>query len=153
MSKKSNQSFKIGDVYDETIAALPIQERLDVLEGICYKVTNESYTKQLSSEELSDKKSRLAEVSIQISELEEKKKEIMAELKAEMTEPAQEKTELLTAIKFKREDRKGMLYYMDDQEESLMYVFDDTATCIEVRPLRGDEKQTKIRNLNQVSNG
>lgn len=153
MSKKTNHSFSIGDKYDETIAALPTQERMDVLEGICYKMTNESYTKQLSAEELSDRKSRLAEVSILIAELEEKKKEIMAELKAEMTEPAQEKTELLTSIKYKREDRKGMLYYIDDQEQSVMYVFDDTATCVEVRPLRGDEKQTKIRNLNQVSNG
>lgn len=58
MSKKS--TFKIGDRYDDQIASLPSQERIDVLEGICYQVKKESYTKQLSQEEQAEKKSELA---------------------------------------------------------------------------------------------
>ena len=146
------QSFKVGDHYDEKVAALPIQERKDVLEGICYKMTNESYTKQLSQEEQTEKKHELAEISILISELEQKKKAILSELKAEMTEPLETKSELLKAIKYKSETRTGVLFYIDDQESGTMYIFDDNAVCVEFRPLRQEEKQTRMRTLNIAGN-
>lgn len=149
---EKNQSFKVGDHYDEKVAALTYQERKDVLEGICYKMTNESYTKQLTQEEQTEKKHELAEVSILISELLEKKKAILAELKAEMTTPTEQKSELLKAIKYKSETRTGLLFYIDDQESGTMYIFDDNAVCVEFRPLRQDEKQTRMRTLNIASN-
>ena len=150
MSKKS--TFKIGDRYDDQIASLPSQERIDVLEGICYQVKKESYTKQLSQEEQAEKKSELAEVSILIAELEEKKKDLIAQLKAEMTEPIEQKKKLLKTIKYKSETREGLLFYIDDQENGMMYIFDENAVCVEFRSLRQDEKQTKMRTLNTAVN-
>lgn len=148
----SKQTFKLGEVYDPKVAELPIDERKDVLEGICYDLKVESYTKQLTKEELTEKKSRLAEVSISLSEIADRKKEAMASFKAEAVEPETEKKELLTAIKYKSETRTGVLYHVDDQETQLMYSFDENAVCVDVRPLKQDEKQTKMRNLNLASN-
>lgn len=154
MSKNKNQiGFRPGDLYDEKVASYPVQERRDILEGIAYKVETDKYTKALTPEEQAHKKHLLAEVSIQLSELEAKKKEIMAELKAEFAEPLAEKKELLDVIRHKSERREGLLYYIDDQENGMMYIFDDNAECIESRAMRPDEKQTKIKSLNNVSNG
>lgn len=151
--KKQKLIFRPGDYYDESIAKLKLQERRDVLEGIAYKVSTEAYTKALTPEEHAEKKSELAEISIQLSELEAKKKEIMAELKAEFAEPLAIKQELLGVIKHKSERREGLLYYIDDQEAGMMYIFDDNAECIEARSLRPDEKQMKIKSLFLESNG
>lgn len=153
MSKKQKPAFRPGDYYDESIARLKVTERRDVLEGIAYKVASESYTKSLTPEEQAEKKSELAEISIQISELEAEKKILMAEMKARLEEPLKEKDELLGVIKHKSERREGLLYYIDDQDAGMMYIFDDNAECIEARALRPDEKQMKIKSLILESNG
>jgi hypothetical protein len=143
--KKEEFQYRVGDVYDEQVHSLPVQERMDVLEGICYQAKDESYLKKLSEEELIQKKEILSEVSIQLSELEEKKKLILAELKAEAETQIEIKKEVLVAIKHKSEFCKGILYYIDDQESGMMYIFDENAVCVESRRLRQEEKQTTIK--------
>jgi hypothetical protein len=87
----------------------------------------------------------LSEVSIQLSELEDKKKLLLAELKAEAELPTEIKKEVLVAIKHKSEFRNEILYYIDDQEAGMMYIFDADAVCVETRRLRQEEKQTTIK--------
>lgn len=149
MMSNSHQ-FSIGEVYDPSIAKQDPVTRKDTLEGVAYKVVERSYTKHLTLEDLEDKKSELAEISIKLDELETKKKELMAEMKKEMETPSQVKKELLKAIKFQAEEREGVLYYMDDQEGGMMHIFDDTATCVEVRALRQDERQTSIHTMHKT---
>jgi len=150
---QSQNQWKVGDFYHESLMGLTPKERRDVMEGLAYKVTTEGYTKRLNENELIDKKSILAEISIEIAELEEKKRELMAQIKAEMELPAATKKELLSAIKHKSEFRQGILYYVDDQETGTMYIFDESAECVDARPLRQEEKQTRIRNLNTGTDG
>lgn len=69
-----------------------------------------------------------------------------------MTEPIEQKKELLKTIKYKSETREGLLFYIDDQENGMMYIFDENAVCVEFRSLRQDEKQTKMRTLNTAVN-
>lgn len=143
--KKEEFQYRVGDVYDEQVHSLPVQERMDVLEGICYQAKDENYLKKLSEEELIQKKEILAEVSIHLSELDGKKKMLLAELKAEAETPTEIKKEVLVAIKHKSELRNGILYYIDDQEAGMMYIFDADAVCVETRRLRQEEKQTTIK--------
>ena len=146
MAKKNkNLLYEIGDIYDESILTLNGKEVMDTMEGICYKVVDEGYTKNLSREEIIQKKDELSSVIIELADLEERKKMLMAELKKQEEEPKQSKTELLKAIRYKTEFRQGTVYYIDDQENGFMYLFDANAVCIDVRPLRQDEKQVRIK--------
>ena len=146
MSEKKH-TYKVGDFYDDSMINAESNSVSDTMNSICYKVEDTSYSKILSEADLIEKKEMLAEVSIQLDELAERKKELISQLKNEFLNPTIEKAEILKAIKFKSEQRKGILFYVDFQEEGMMYIFDDQAICIEARKLRSDEKQTKIKIL------
>lgn len=146
MSKKMKApDFIVGDVYDEGIASLPKESRIDNLESISYSVKEIGYTKNLTDDELAEKKTSLAEVSIELNELEEEKKRLTEEIKLQMKLPKQEKMILLQTIKHKTEYRNGTIFSMDDQEAGVMYLFDSDAVCVEVRPLHKEEKQMVLK--------
>ena len=69
--------------------------------------------------------------------------------KAELKEPNIEKAELLQAINMKSVEEEGTLFYCDDQEEGIMYIIDQQGICIDSRPLRAKERQTKMRTVNE----
>lgn len=139
--------FKIGDVYAPELQGLNALEKRDVMESIAYKVSDEGYTKTLSEQDLIEKKDELSDVIMEIADIEERKKETMAQFKKELEEPLEAKKELLLSIRTKTENRKGLCFYVDDQESNKMYVFDEHAECIDVRTLRKDERQVRIKLL------
>lgn len=144
--------FRIGEHYAENLKGLSTKEIEDNLEGICYAIQEGSYTKLLSKEELDERKNRLAEVSIELAKIEDKKKEYMEEIKFLMKEPTEVKKDMLDAIKHKSERTEGKLFLIDDQEDGMMYMFDNQGICVDMRAMLPGEKQQKIRTLN-VSNG
>ena len=145
-------NFKIGELYDPTFKNLKPEELQANLEGLCYEVKEEAYTKQLTDADLAERKTDLAEVSIEISELEYEKKQINQELRAKIKTPKAQRAELLEAIKHRSEHRKGKLYLVDEPESSMMYYFDSEGICVHARPMKPSEKQTKIRTLKNASN-
>lgn len=153
MAKKEKGNYAIGEVFDERLAMLPTNEIMDTMESVCYNVTEGGYSKILSEKDLIEKKELLAETSILIAELDEQKKEQIKAFKEKLEGPLAEKKELLSAIKFKTEFKNGTLFHVDDQENGLMYVFDEQAVCVDVRPLRNSEKQVKIKILKTGTNG
>ncbi|WP_405329527.1 hypothetical protein [Leeuwenhoekiella sp. LLG6367-2.1] len=144
--------FKIGEHYDPTFKKLDALEIQQNLEGICYEIKEEAYTKQLTDADLAERKTDLAEVSIEISELEYEKKQINQELRAKIKTPKAVRAELLEAIKHRSEHRKGKLFLVDEPESSMMYYFDSEGICVHARPMKPSEKQIKIRTLKNASN-
>ena len=145
-------NFKIGELYDPQFKGLSAVEREQNLEGICYEVKEESYTKPLTEEDLAERKTELAEVSINISELELEKKEISAKLRAKIKEPKIERARLLENIKHRSEHMKGKIFLIDEPETGMMYYFDKEGVCVHARPITPSEKQTKIRTLKSAGN-
>lgn len=152
MSKKKT-GWDVGELYDPMFQQMEKQSLKDTLESVAYNVDEGNYTIELTDEMLNGKREELAEISIKIHELEETKKNLMAEMKALLKEPTEIKHELLTVIKHKSEFRNGTLFYVDDQDDNRMYKFNDEGICVESRPLRKEERQTKIKTLNNVANG
>lgn len=148
----SKYKWKVGDLYSETVAAAPKDYRMETLGSLAYHTKTSSYSRNLTPEELVEKKSRLSELALELEALEEKKKQLMDEIKTEMAEPKSEYSEVLSQIKYKQEQKSGKLFEIDDQEEGRMYVFDSDAICIEVRSLRPEERQGKMRMLNTGTN-
>lgn len=145
----SKREFEIGDVYDENLVKEDQIVVRNTLESIASVVTKESYTKLLSDDEITERRKNLADVSIEINDIEEEKKKVMDEFKLRLKKPIEIKKELLNAIKHKAEQRNGNLFHIDDQENGFMYIFDEEGVCVDSRPLRPTERQIKIKMLNE----
>lgn len=140
-------NFKIGQHYDESLKTMQPAEIKDNLEAIAYGVQEKSYTKNLTEEEIVERKDEYSEIAIQLSEIDAQKKEILERFKNQIKEPKLKASMLLESIKFKSEQKHGLLFLVDDQEDGMMYSFDTLGVCVEVRPLLKEEKQTRLRTL------
>lgn len=139
--------FKIGQVFDESFKTLQPHEVVQNLEGVAYDLSEESYTKNLTEEELAERKDKYSEIGVKLSDLAAKKKEAVESFTAQEKEPKIEAKILLEAIKYKSEQIHGTLYLVDDQEDGMMYYFDALGVCVNARPLTRTEKQTKLKSL------
>jgi len=154
MANDKVREFEIGDKYDAQLSIQTPDVIKNTLEGVAYNVVNDSYTKTLSEEEVTERRKQLANVSIEINDIEEEKKEVITEFKERLAKPLSDKKELLSTIKHKSEYRTGNLYQLDDQENGFMYIFDEEGICVDSRLLKPTERQGRIRTINQeVSNG
>lgn len=142
-------NFKIGQLYDEALRTMQPQDIKDNLESVAYDIHEKSYTKNLTEEEIVERKDEYSKISISLSEIEVQKKEAMERFKNLVKEPKQKASILLDSIKFKSEQKHGKLFLVDDQEDGMMYSFDTMGVCVEVRPLTKEEKQTKLKALKQ----
>ncbi len=141
-------NFKIGQHYDEALRSMQPADIKDNLESIAYGIQEKSYTKNLTEEEIVERKDEYSQIAIRLSEIDTQKKEAMDRFKQLVKEPKTQASMLLESIKFKSEQRHGVLYLVDDQEDGLMYSFDTLGVCVEVRPLLKEEKQTRLRTVN-----
>jgi len=148
MSKKTKKEFEVGDVFDPTLEGSSEQAVIDTLESVAYSIKEEGYTKILSSAEVTEKRAELSDICIEINDVEEEKKMVVAQFTEQLKQPKLDRTMLLASIKHKSEFRRGNLYYVDDQENGFMYIFDNKGECIESRVLKPSEKQGKIKMLN-----
>jgi hypothetical protein len=122
-------NFKIGQHYDEALRTMQQSEIKDNLEAIAYGLQDKSYTKNLTEEEIIERKDEYSEIAISLSEIAVQKKEVMDRFKEMIKEPKSKASILLDSIKFKSEQRHGRLYLVDDQEDGMMYSFDTLGVC------------------------
>jgi hypothetical protein len=141
-------NFKLGNHYDQAFTTMSEKEVKDNLEAIAYGIEERSYTKNLTAEEVIQKKDDYSEIGIRLSEIALEKKEAMDRFKIRSKEPKEQSGILLQAIKFKSEQKFGELYLVDDQESGMMYSFDLSGVCVDVRPLAKKEKQLKLKTVN-----
>jgi hypothetical protein len=145
-------NFKIGQHYDQAFRTMQPSEVVDNLEAIAYGLSEQSYTKNLTESEITERKDQYSEIGIKLSELSVQKKEAIERFKLLEKEPALTAKTLLESIKFKSEQKFGKLYLVDDQEEGMMYFFDVFGVCVDARQLTKNEKQTKLKTLKTGSN-
>jgi hypothetical protein len=141
------KTIKVGDSYDVAFSTMQTKEIQDNLEAVAYAMTETSYTKNLTEEEVLEKKDEYSEIGIKLSDLSKSKKEAIDKFKLLEKEPKAQSSILLEAIKFKSEQKYGKLFLIDDQEAGIMYSFDVHGICVETRALTKSEKQTKIKTL------
>jgi len=147
------REFEIGQSYDPSLSIGGAEAVKDTMESIADSITNESFTKILSEDEIIAKQKELSTTCILINEIEIEKKEAMDEFKLQLKEPNAEKAELLHAIKYKSEERVGNLYHLSDQENGFMYIFDEEGICVDSRLLKPTERQLSIKHAKTGTDG
>lgn len=136
---------------EQQLSVMSESERQNWLEDNASKVEpNSTYVRTLTAEEVRTSKEVYSEKAIVL----DAKVEAFTEIKKEFTNETNDiKSEMKTELKkFKNgvEEMKGTLYFMDDQHNSLMYVYDQFGNQIECRPLRPHEKQKTIFSINKT---
>lgn len=125
----------------ELFKDVPVEKRAQMLRDNADEVVNESYTKTLTPEELTEIKDSLSGIAININDIEEEKKVVVNVFKARLNPLKNEMKEKLKAIKYKAIMVKGELFKMVDRETRMVGFYDVNGDLISSRPAMADELQ------------
>lgn len=117
------------------------KERLEFLKTNCFGVEEKGYMKQFSPDELAVMKDELADVSIEINEIEIRKKETIDCFKLELKPLDETRKGLLSNIKQKAEFVKENCYKFIYEDERMVGYFNAGGQLIEARPMQPEEMQ------------
>ena len=119
-------------------------QRTNFLKDNCDAVEEKGYMKPYTSEELQGHKENLANVSIEIAEIEAEKKAQDAYYKGQLKPLMEQRTRMVSNIKSKSEYVKEICYKFVDQEAKETGFYNEDGDLIESRPTTADELQPTI---------
>lgn len=122
---------------------VPLEDRLRLLMDNCDEREEKLYMKDLSQEELDGKRETLTTNYIKISDLDDELGKIKADFKFQTDPLKTENKVLLGQVKTRKEEVKGILFHFADQEDSMMYTYDQLGELVGSRRLLPKEKQLK----------
>ena len=120
------------------------RDREAFLKDNCDKVEEKGYMKPYTPEELQGHKENLANVSIEIAEIEAEKKAQDAYYKGKLKPLNEQRSQMVSNIKSKSEYVKEICYKFIDQEAKETGFYNADGDLIESRPATADELQPSI---------
>lgn len=129
---------------DVMLADTPIEQRAQILRDSCDKIVEKCYTRKFNTEETNEKRAELANVSIQIADLEEKLAEIRADYKGRIKPLIERMGKIRGELKSGGEWITGECYQFLDAEENKVALYDPNGYKIEERDMRPEERSRTI---------
>lgn len=120
------------------------EARVNVLDANSDAIEEITYTRRFSPDELADMRNRLADNSIEESDIEAKKKEEMDRFKDKLKPIQKAKTTLLSKLKTKTEQVTESCYKMINRKERLVGYYNSDGELVSARPLNAQEMQKTI---------
>jgi hypothetical protein len=120
------------------------RERVSFLKDNCDAVEERGYMKPFTPDTVTAMKNELAEVSIQINDIQAEKKEAMKDFKLRTDPLTDEKKILLGNIKQKAEFVKEQCYKFIDRTDKMTGFYNADGLLVECRPSTPDELQATI---------
>ena len=120
------------------------RDREAFLKDNCDKVEEKGYMKPYTPEELQGHKENLANVSIEIAEVEAEKKAQDAYFKGQLKPLIEQRAQMVSNIKSKSEYVKEICYKFVEQEEKETGFYNADGDLVESRPATADELQPTI---------
>lgn len=120
------------------------RDREAFLKDNCDNVEEKGYMKPYTPEELQGHKENLANVSIEIAEIEAEKKAQDAYYKGQLKPLNEQRSQMVSNIKSKSEYVKEICYKFVDQEAKETGFYNADGDLIECRPATADELQPTI---------
>ena len=121
----------------------PIQ-REAFLKDNCDACEQNGYMKPYTPEELQGHKEKLANVSIEIAEIEAEKKQVEADFKGRLKPLKESRAIMVSNIKSKAEYVNEVCYRFTDQETKETGYYNKDGILVECRPATADELQPNI---------
>lgn len=119
-------------------------QREAFLKDNCDACEQKGYMKPYTPEELQGHKEKLANVSIEIAEIEAEKRVVDAEFKGRLKPLKESRSAMVSNIKSKAEYVNEICYRFTDQEARMTGYYNKEGKLIESRPATADELQTTI---------
>ena len=120
------------------------EQRKRFLNDNADSVVEKTYMRQFTAEELQSRKEQLANISIQISDVETEKKQVMDSFKERLKPLTEQHASLIEDIRKKAELVSGICYCFVSEEERMTYVINEHGDCIESHPCTAEELQKTV---------
>ena len=125
---------------DVMLADTPVEEREQILRDSCDKIIERRYTRKFDMSETNERRAELADVSIQIAELEQELAETRASYKGRIKPLLERLCKIRDELKTGGEWVTGECYEFIDLEEKKAALYDPNGYKLEERELRPDER-------------
>jgi len=125
-------------------------ERLNLLEGNADDVIEGYYYERvLTEEQVIEEQEAFARTHIELQNLEEEKRQIVEGLNEQIKIKKKLAEKSLQMIKTGREEVKETVYVINDEDEGKIGTYNHRGELIAERPMRGAERQRKMRFSNE----
>lgn len=121
-----------------------LAQREAFLKDNCDACEQKGYMKPYTPEELQGHKEKLANVSIEIAEIEAEKKQVEADFKGRLKPLKESRAKMVSNIKSKAECVNEVCYRFTDQETKETGYYNKEGILVECRPATADELQPNI---------
>ena len=108
------------------------------------KVENKGYMKPYTPEELQGHKEKLANVSIEIAEIEAEMKQVQAEYKGRLKPLKEARANMVSNIKAKAEYVTEPCYRFTDRDAKITEYYNGNGDLVEMRPATAEELQPTL---------
>lgn len=126
------------------LADTPVEQREEILRNSCDQILERSYTRKFDQEEINERRSELANVIIQIADLEQELAEVRADYKGKI-KPLQERvSKLRDELKVGGDWIKGDCFKFVDEDEGKVGIYSPEGYLLEQRPMTQDERQRNV---------
>lgn len=122
-------------------------QRRSYLSDNADSIVEKGYMKSFAPAKVVELKEKLAEVSIEIGEIEEAKKASAAQYNAQLKPLLEDKSTILRGIKERAEYVKEECFKFIDQDDKMVGFYNSDGDLIESRPANPDELQRTIFQL------
>lgn len=133
---------------DVMLAETPVESREQILRDSCDQIVERCYTRKFDQTKLNERRSELADVSIQLKELDDQLSEVKAGFKARIKPLLERKGKILDELKAGGEWIKGDVFKFVDFDEGKTAFYSPEGYKLEERPITPEERQ---RNVFQVA--
>lgn len=129
---------------DIMLADTPVEQREEILRNSCYQILERSYTRKFDQDEINERRTELANVIIQIADLEQELAEVRADYKGKI-KPLQERvSKLRDELKVGGDWIKGDCFKFVDEDEGKVGIYSPEGYLLEQRPMTQDERQRNV---------
>ena len=128
---------------------IPEEQRPQFLSDNCDAMEEIGYTCRFSPDELAQKKEELANVSIELKEIEQEKKDAMADFKERMKPYDEERKRLLGELKNKSKFVNEVCYKFIDHDERMVGFYNKLGELVSSRPIMPQEMKKTTFSINR----
>lgn len=126
------------------LADTPVEERERILRDNCDQIIERSYTRKFDQAVVNERRAELANVAIQISDLEQELAEVRADFKGKIKPLEERLGKLRDELKAGWEWVKSDCFKFVFEDENAVGIYDPTGHLLESRPMTQEEKQRNV---------
>jgi len=128
---------------------IPEEDRASALEGLAVKTENQKVRRHYTQDEKDQMKEYISSESIDLMDKDAEFSEIKKEFNKALKSYKEAIKNALTCLKKGYSENEELVYMIDDQENSLMNIYDKRGELILSRALYPEERQTRMINLSE----